>query len=221
MTLPGAHAGSPTGAVVPPPSANTLPFGYVIVSSVAGNIQPISQADCFQFGAGSGGGGGGGGVAEEVSIASGQTSVTVTLATEQSSNNYVVLCQLSNIVDSSVQYQPITISNKTPSGFTATWNGPTESANYKLDYAIAPGLSQQAGEVVLTAGQTSVTITPPIALTDANYVVIAGMVNYTDPNPMLQPITTTAKSAGSFTVSWNGPLQDNNYRLAWQLSSYQ
>lgn len=221
LALPGTPAASPSLAVVPSPTANTLPIGYIIISNVAGVIQPIPQASCYQFGAGAGGGsGGGGGVAESVAVSSGETSITITLPSEQSSSNYVVLAQLSNLIDSSVQYQPITITGKSPTGFVATWNGPTESANYHLDYAIAPGLSEQAGEAILTVSTTSATIVPPIALTNANYVVIAGMVNIIDANPAFQPVTTVMKSTGSFTVSWNAALPTSNYRLAWQLASY-
>lgn len=219
----GTAAASQALALVPTPTANTLPFGFIVVSNVSGVIQPITQSNIYQFGGGSGGGGGGGGgLAQEVVITSGTTSVTVTFATPQSNTSYIVLAQLVNITDSFPEFQPVTITNKTINGFTASWNAPVPTSHYALDYIVPPGVeNEQIGETTLTAGQTSVTITIPIAESSTSYVVVAEMVNLVDANPQFQPLLITNKTTSTFTVQWTAGTQTANYRIAWQTANYQ
>lgn len=80
------------------------------------------------------GGTGSSGNAGGVAIISGTTSLVVTLPNTMTSTSYSVLAQLTNTVDVNPMFQPITITNKTTSSFTATWNAPIENSNYILEY---------------------------------------------------------------------------------------
>lgn len=208
-------------ANVPAIPANTLPFAYVSVFNNAGTVQPITQSSIYQL---TGGGGGGGsvqaGAAQEVVIANGATSVSVTFPTPFPGTNYVVLPSFVNLVDPNPQFQDIVVTNKTTSGFTATWNAPVDSANYKLGY-IVPVVQEQVGEAIVGSGVTSVTVTLPIALAGTNYVVIASLVNIVDGTPQFQSVDITGKTNTTFSVSWNAPTDSANYRLAYHVAQYQ
>lgn len=67
-------------------------------------------------------------------IAQGATTKTITLSPTLSTSNFVITVNLFNSVDSNPVFQPLTVTSKTTSGFTATWNLPTETANYSLEY---------------------------------------------------------------------------------------
>jgi len=70
------------------------------------------------------------------SIVQGATSKSVTLSPTLSTADYAITVSFFNSVDSSPAFQPLTVTSKTTSGFTATWNLPTDSANYNLEYHI-------------------------------------------------------------------------------------
>jgi len=216
----GAPSATLAGAIVPSPTANTLPFAYVTINNNAGTISNISQNAIFQFASGGGGSGGGGGVAQEVPLTIGTTSETVTFPTAQSSSNYIILGNIYNPTDPNPEFFPVTISNKTDTTATFEWNQPLDTSNYLLDYAISPGLAEQAGEAILSMGVTSVTITMPLPLSSTNYVVVAEMANYVDANPQFQPLTCTQKTDSTFTISFNAPTETANYRISWQLAAY-
>lgn len=208
-------------ALVPPPIASTLPFAYVTLFNNSGTIQNITQSNIFQLASG-GSGSGGGGIAQEVPITIATTSIVVTFPTAQSSISYSVLAQMVNTTDVEPEFQPITITNKLTTGFTATWNSSIPTNNYLLDYIVSPGITQeQAGEMPLSLGLTTVTVNIPIPLTSISYVVIAEMINTIDSSIQFQPVTVTAKTNSNFTVSWNAGTNTANYRLGWQLAGYQ
>lgn len=71
---------------------------------------------------------------QSVSLTSGLTSYAVTFSSSIGSTGYSLHAQLLNTADSTVQFQPITITAKSATGFTATWNAATDSANYYLMY---------------------------------------------------------------------------------------
>lgn len=73
----------------------------------------------------------------EFILNSGTISVTVSFPIPLSSTSYVVISEIVNLVDPGPQYPPVTITNKTVSGFTARWNAPLDSANYRLAYQVA------------------------------------------------------------------------------------
>ncbi len=218
----GTPSATLSGAAVPSPLSNSLPFAYVTLFNSGGTVQNIVQNQIYQFVGGGGSGGGGGGVAQEVALVSGNSSQVITFPLAQASANYVVLAQIVNETDTNPEYIPVTITNKTTTGFTASWNTPLPTSNYLLDYLIPPGITQeQAGEAVVGSGVTSLTVTMPIALSSTAYVVVATLVDLTDSNPQFQPVTITNKTNSTFTVSWNAPTGTGNYLIDWQLASYQ
>jgi len=208
-------------ANVPAIPSNTLPFAYVTLFNSAGVIQNVQQDKIYQL---SGGGGGGGsvqaGFAQEVSIGLGVTSIAVVFPSLLPGTNYVVVPSMVNITDANPQFQDIVITNKSTSGFTASWNAPTDTANYVLGY-IVPVVQQTVGEAAISNTATTVTVTLPIPLSSVNYVVIGSMVNTVDATPQFQVIDITAKTATSFTATWNAPVDSANYRLAYHLAEYQ
>jgi hypothetical protein len=72
--------------------------------------------------------------AQRILLTIGTTSVTVAFSTALDSTDYSLTCTLSNIVDSSPVYRPLTITNFTASGFTLKWNDPLDTGNYYLNY---------------------------------------------------------------------------------------
>lgn len=73
-----------------------------------------------------------------VTLSSGVATVTVTFTSNVPDASYTVNATLQNTSDTNVQYQPVTITGKTLSGFTAKWNANTDSANYVLNYQTMP-----------------------------------------------------------------------------------
>lgn len=218
--LAGVPAGSSSSAVLPVPNASALPFAYILLFNNSGTIQNVTQNNIFQL-EGSGGGGGAGGVAQEISLTIGTVSQIVTFPTAQSSASYVIIPAITNTIDSLVEFIPVTIVNKTTTSFTAEWNAPLPSSNYKLDYLVGPGITEQVGEAIVNMGDTSATITIPLPMASVGYVVTPNLVNYTDPVPSFLPITVTNKALSSFTVKWNTPISTANYRVAWQIATFQ
>lgn len=66
------------------------------------------------------------------------SSKVVTFSSTLGTTNYAVIAIMNNLVDANPQFQPITITAKSATGFTATWNAPTDSANYILEYIAIP-----------------------------------------------------------------------------------
>lgn len=77
-------------------------------------------------------------VSDVENIGSGVTTVTVSgISPPFGNTSFVVTATFSNTVDASPIYQPVTVTNKTTTGFTAKWNNNTDTANYSLEYHIA------------------------------------------------------------------------------------
>jgi len=208
-------------ALVPAPVPTATPVGYIKVHNTGGTIDAIEQADIVQFmGSGGGGSAAQAGYAQEEAIPNAATSLTITFPSPLPSNVYTVNPQMVNVTDASPDFQPLTITNKTASGFTVTWNAPTDSANYKIAY-ITPVVQETIGESTIALGATSVTVSLPIALAGVNYSVIANLVNVVDGSPQFQPVTITAKTTTTFTASWNAPTDTADYRLAFQVAQFQ
>lgn len=86
-----------------------------------------------------GGGGGGGpyalnGRAGTEPISNGSSSVSVTFSAVFSSLNYSVVFSVTNEVDGFPIFLNGIITAKSVSGFTVTFNAPTDSINYVLEY---------------------------------------------------------------------------------------
>ena len=67
------------------------------------------------------------------------TSVTVSFSSNVPDLQYHVPSPtFENTSGEEPDFQPIVVTNKTVSGFTAKWNAPTSSANYKLSWKTMP-----------------------------------------------------------------------------------
>jgi len=216
VTVFSLNAGEPTAAnrILTPDNAN-------IVLTAGQALALIYDATAGNWIISSGSGGSGGtGIAQEVTIPVSSTSISVTFPSALTTTTYTVLAQMVNETDPNPEFQPITITNKTTTGFTATWNAPVDTSSYHLDYIVA-GAQEQMGEALIPISGTSVTVTLPIPLNSNAYVVIGEFVNTVDAHPQFQPVTVVLKTTSSFTVSWNAPVNTSNYRLAYQVASYQ
>jgi hypothetical protein len=69
---------------------------------------------------------------------SGSTYLSVSYTNPLPDTNYVLMVNFSNTVDAYPLLQPVYITTKTSTGFTATWNAPLDTVNYKLNYFVAP-----------------------------------------------------------------------------------
>lgn len=76
---------------------------------------------------------------QEVSIPNAATSIVVTFPAAVGNSTYRVAAWIFNSTDASPQYQPVTIIARTSTTFTAAWNAPTDSANYKIMYIVPDG----------------------------------------------------------------------------------
>jgi hypothetical protein len=72
--------------------------------------------------------------AQRIQLASGTTSITVAFSSSLDSTDYSLMTTLSNLVDPSVNYRPLTITSLSATGFTVKWNDPLDSSNYYLNY---------------------------------------------------------------------------------------
>lgn len=77
----------------------------------------------------------------EVSINNGVSSVVVTFpgTLQGGSSTPRVIAMIFNSTDANPQFQPVDVTARSSTGFTATWNAPTDSANYKLLYVVLDG----------------------------------------------------------------------------------
>lgn len=218
----GASNAVEASALVPFPVSNTLPICYVSLFNSLGTITNVQQNKIFQFGGGGGSGSGTpqSGFAQDIALGAGATSFVATFPTPLPGVNYVVLAGFTNILDPTPQFQEITITAKTTNGFTATWNAPTDSANYVLSY-IVPVVQMNSGERPVNLADTSIVIALPVGLAGTNYVVVAGFVNLVDSGPQFQPIEVVSKTALDFTLRWNSPTDSANYRIAYHVAQYQ
>lgn len=67
------------------------------------------------------------------------TSVTVSFSSNVPDTEYHVPdLSFENTSGEEPDFQPIVVTNKTVSGFTAKWNAPVSSANYKLSWKTMP-----------------------------------------------------------------------------------
>jgi hypothetical protein len=72
--------------------------------------------------------------AQNTALTIGTTSASVSFSTPFSDNDYAVTAVMINTTDTLPEFQPITITAKSASGFTAKWNDPLDTGNYSLTY---------------------------------------------------------------------------------------
>jgi hypothetical protein len=152
-----------------------------------------------------------------VPLTTGTTSQVVTLPAARAGTTYSVGWTMENLTDASPQYQPVTITNKTTTGFTATWNVALDSGNYALDYVIVDNDQQTASLTALTTGTTSQVVSFTTDMPDTNYCVFPTLENTVDGSPQFQPLLVTNKTLSGYTVTWNAPLDSGNYYLETQM----
>ena len=77
----------------------------------------------------------------EVSVSNAASSAVVTFpgTLQGATSTPRIVCVLFDSTDASPQFQPVTVTARSSTGFTATWNAPTDSANYKLLYIVLDG----------------------------------------------------------------------------------
>jgi hypothetical protein len=74
--------------------------------------------------------------AGRAAVSSSASSVAVTFSTAITTS-YVPVCSWQNTTDSTPQFQPIVITAFSTTGFTASWNVPTDSANYSINWFVS------------------------------------------------------------------------------------
>lgn len=151
----------------------------------------------------------------EFSVSSGVSSASPTFPIADNGSNYGLVAILQNLVDSSLQFQPLVITSKSSTGFTAKFNATTDSANYKLLY-----MKQATAEVAIGNGNNSISITNPVDYGNSNYAVFACMQNLTDANPQFQSLRISAKSGSGFTISFEDPTDSANYKISYYAISF-
>lgn len=75
----------------------------------------------------------------EVNVNSGVTSITVNFPANVGTADPKVKAWLINTSDANPQFQEAIVTARSATQFTASWNAPTDSANYKLLYLVSDG----------------------------------------------------------------------------------
>jgi len=154
-------------------------------------------------------------IAKEVALTSGlgTTSLTVSIPVQQDTS-YVIYAIFENTSDSFPQFQQITVTNKTTTGFTFKWNAPLSSNNYTISY-IVPFKAFITGESTLSLSATSQSV--PVLQNGSTYGIISSLENYTDSFPQFQTSVVTAQSSSAFSSNWNVPTDSANYVESYTL----
>lgn len=74
--------------------------------------------------------------AQSVALGSGVSSKAVTFTTAFGSTAYALVVSITNVTDATPIFLQAIITAKSSSGFTATFNAATDTANYLLEYVI-------------------------------------------------------------------------------------
>ena len=69
-------------------------------------------------------------------VSSSSTSQAVTFSSTLGTTSYAISACFVNTTDTNPQFQPITVTVQSATGFTATWNDPTATANYSIQYQV-------------------------------------------------------------------------------------
>lgn len=74
-----------------------------------------------------------------VSLNANNAVVTFPAALNGGNSTPKVIAWFINTTDANPQFQDVEVTARSSTGFTATWNAPLDSANYKLAYAVLDG----------------------------------------------------------------------------------
>jgi len=192
--------------------------GDIYYNSTLAKFRKFQNGAWSDLDTGGGGGGNAGWIAQEIPILAGSTSLAVSFPSTQPDTSYVVLAQLTNYVDANPQFQQVISIVKTPGGFTASWNAPTDSSNYNLSY-IVPIKVFQMREVSVPSGASSYSENFLLPTFGPEYGIMAALQNTVDGSPQFQTTVVTAKSGTGFTANWNSPTDSANYKLVYVMTA--
>jgi len=74
--------------------------------------------------------------AGSASLSSAATSKAITFSSTLGTTSYAVVVTMANTTDTNPQYIPVTITAISATGFTASWDQPTDTANYILQWQV-------------------------------------------------------------------------------------
>lgn len=74
--------------------------------------------------------------AGQQSVSNASSTQAITFTSTLGTTNYGIGVVWKNTTDTNPQFQPFEITAKAATGFTVTWNAPTDSANYVLEYLV-------------------------------------------------------------------------------------
>lgn len=155
-------------------------------------------------------------------ISNGATSQAVTFVNAFSNTLYAVVAQLVNTTDALVQYQPLVITAKSTSGFTASWNSPTDSANYLVDFIAAdPCITYRGGDLDVSSGVAFSSTTMFLA---NSFAIVGQFHNTVDAMPLFQPVVLVTQEAPTSIIPtikhiWNDNTDSTNYDLEFLANS--
>ena len=104
------------------------------------------------------------------------------------------------------------ISNGTSAG---TWDSSYSLTSGGGGSTTLTSLGIFSGKTTIGSGVTTISPTFSTAFGSTGYAVTCTLLNVTDTNPQMQPITITAQSTTGFTASWSDPTLTANYVLLW------
>lgn len=148
------------------------------------------------------------------SLSNGNTTKIVNFAVPEVNNNYSISLGMSNLSDANPTTYHYSIIEKTVNGFTVQFSTPIASNNYMLDWRITRLNSDLE---VMSAGMNVVTIILPTAQVNDNYGIGLSLINTVDSTSTIIPFIVTNKTITDFDVSFNQPLDSNNFVLSWNL----
>lgn len=72
--------------------------------------------------------------AGRTAVGSSASSLAVVFSTAVANTSYAVVCTWYNVTDSTPQFQPLNVTVQSTTGFTVSWNAPTDTANYAISW---------------------------------------------------------------------------------------